>query len=839
MNPPFPRLSCHWSSRPSFFYRRSASTGYMRRSLAAIFILVFLLLAIDTAPASALPPDFEDTLIAVINAPTDLEWTPDGRVLVTEKHGQLWVVQNGSVVSPPAIDLADVMCNNGERALGGVAVHPNFASNRYIYLYYTFKKNGTCNESEIDGPVNRLSRFVLPASNIIDPASEVVLFDTPPLYRDHHNSGDIAFGNDGYLYVTVGDGGARTLENAEGVSVPQDLGRLLGKIVRLTPTGAIPADNPFTPANGYPDSVRCNLDGVPPPGSPAGAQCQEIYAYGLRNPFRFAFDPNTSATRFFVNDVGQSTWEEISEGAIPGANYGWPAREGPCILKSTTECDPPTDSIDPIHWDIHGPDGGAITGGVFVPNGLWPPQFDNAYLYVSYVEGVIYQLISGGAGCRSCLPPTSDYIKSTFSASGEVVSMQFGPYGQTEALYYVTRGYGPTSLDGLRRIAYVGAANRAPTALATAAPSSGQAPLDVQFDGTGSSDPDGDPLSYAWDFDDDGSTDSTSPAPSYRYTNGGLYFASLTVNDGQNGEDTTTVRIDVDNMPPVPVIDSPANDATFAVGQVFTLRGTATDAEDGLLPDAALTWEVRQHHNSHYHPFLDVTTGNNIVLQPAPEPEDFEAAANSYLEVLLTATDSGGLSTTVSRDLLPRTVNLSFETTPPGLDLRIGGFTLTAPATVLSWEAHTLQIEAPDQTTESGAFYSWQSWSDGGAQSHTLVAPPAAAAYAATFQESAATSRTFAPTDDTYVRESRATRNYNVDPVVKVDVSSRKDGLLRFELSGIAGASIERVVLRLFVDNGSAFGGNFFKANNNNWDEATVTWATAPAADGGLLGSLA
>jgi glucose/arabinose dehydrogenase len=255
-----------------------------------------------------------------------------------------------------------VVCANSERGVEGVEVHPDFETNRYIFIYYTFNKNGNCDEDPFIGPVNRLSRFVLPTNNIIDISSETVFFETQSLEYDHHNSGDIEFGNDGNMYVTVGDGGS----TFSGVS--SDPGNLLGSMIRLTADGDIPTDNPFTFQSGESNSVRCNATGLPPAGSPAGAKCQEIFAMGLRNPFRMAMDPNTAAdvVRFYVNDVGQAKWEEISEGGSDfiGAHYGWPAREGPCPNSLTANCADVHPYTDPVHFYIHNSDagGGACTG---------------------------------------------------------------------------------------------------------------------------------------------------------------------------------------------------------------------------------------------------------------------------------------------------------------------------------------------------------------------------------------------------------------------------------------------------------------------------------------------
>jgi glucose/arabinose dehydrogenase len=129
----------------------------------------------------------------------------------------------------------------------------------------------------------------------------VVLFDTPPLLRRHHNGGKIEFDKDGYPYVTIGDAGLME-------AVTQSKSNLLGSLIHIKDDGSIPDDNPFNSLN----DVHCYKDGVPPPGSLDGARCKEIYSIGLRNPFRMAMDPNTSKTCCFINDVGGGTWEEVS-----------------------------------------------------------------------------------------------------------------------------------------------------------------------------------------------------------------------------------------------------------------------------------------------------------------------------------------------------------------------------------------------------------------------------------------------------------------------------------------------------------------------------------------------
>jgi glucose/arabinose dehydrogenase len=683
----------------------------------ALALLLMLALLAPMAGAVTVPAGFEDQAVAKVSAPTAFAFTPDGRILITSKRGALRVYRNGALKAAPAIDLAAKLCEEKERGLLGVAVDPAFAANRFVYLYYTFKKHGVCDVNTARVPVNRLSRFVLRDDDVVDPASETVLLDNIASTDGIHNAGDVHFGRDGMLYVSVGDGGCDYLLRSD----PPDCGSrnptaraenvLLGKVLRITPTGGIPADNPFRGT----DSARCNTG-----PTTSGKRCQETFAWGLRNPYRLAFDPNAAGTRFFIGDVGQDAWEEIDEGRA-GADYGWNVREGHCVTKSTTDCGPPPAGMtNPVHDYPHSSGCSAVTAGAFVPNGLWPAAYDNTYLYGDFVCGKIVRLTPRSGGGFT----TADIVTGLGSSS--ITGMAFGPAGPTRALYYTN------FLNGgeLRRIVLT-SGNRAPVARAAATPTSGPVPLTVAFSSAGSSDPDGDALSYDWDFGD-GSARAATAAPSHTYAAAGTFTATLVVRDGRGGQASASVRIDAGNRPPAPVIDAPADGALFRVGEVLTLQGHATDPEDGALPASALSWTVVKHHNTHVHPFLDPTTGNDVRIPPGPDPEDLEAVTSSYLEIRLTATDSKGLTTTVTRNVLPHVVDVRLATSPTGLRLEVNGAPLTAPATVRSWEGYGLGVNAPSQSA-GGSAYTFASWSDGGPAAHTIVTPAAAATYTATF----------------------------------------------------------------------------------------------------------
>jgi len=416
-----------------------------RRALIAVALWVSVGQMASRA-AVTLPAGFTDALVATLTSPTALAFTPDARLLITTQSGRLRVYAAGALLATPALDLSARVCADSERGLLGVAVDPSFTANRFVYLYYTYKKHGVCDRNTARSPVNRVSRFVLSDANTIDPATEVVLIDNIHSPNGNHNGGDLRFGLDGYLYVSVGDGGCDYAGDS-GCAGSNDAARdrhvLLGKILRITRDGGIPADNPFQGTN----SVRCNVSGM---GSP-GQICRETYAWGLRNPFRIAVDPNVAA-RFFINDVGQNAWEEINEG-MAGADYGWNVREAHCATGSTTNCSaPPPGMTNPIHAYAHGTGCSAITGGAFIPSGAWPFA-DGTYLFSDYTCGTLFRLTPTSTG---------GYTRATFATglgASSAVAMLFGSDGSTQALYYTTYASG----GQVRRITHTaGIARRRP-----------------------------------------------------------------------------------------------------------------------------------------------------------------------------------------------------------------------------------------------------------------------------------------------------------------------------------------------------------------------------------------
>jgi glucose/arabinose dehydrogenase len=379
------------------------------RLVPVLLILSVALLVMPTAVgAQAVPPGFVNQLVTDdVESPTALAFFPNGDLLITAKAGQLWFLASGSDTPSLALNLGPVTCTNSERGLLGVAIHPAFSRGQQgLYLYYTARRvDNVC--------VNRVSRFQFSGAAVV-PGTEQILLTNMPSNLGNHNGGDVQFGRDGLLYITVGEGGVPGQAPRRNV--------LAGKILRITATGGIPPGNPFRGRLGS----RCNQTGR----TVARRSCLEIYALGLRNPYRIAHDPNSRRVRFFINDVGQGTWEEIDRG-IAGANYGWPTREGPCREGTTARnaCGrPPRALTNPIHAYRHTSGCRSITGGAFVPASAgWPAVYGGNYLFADFICGIIFQLDSRGNG---------RFARSIFATNlGGVTHLTFSPGGD---LYYTT-----------------------------------------------------------------------------------------------------------------------------------------------------------------------------------------------------------------------------------------------------------------------------------------------------------------------------------------------------------------------------------------------------------------
>jgi PKD repeat protein len=525
------------------------------------------------------------------------------------------------------------------------------------------------------------------------------------------------------------EGGALRSQDVRTTTDPAGLD---GALLRLDPnTGAAAPGNPLI---GSPD-----------------LNARRIVAHGLRNPFRFTIRPGTNEV--WIGDVGWGTWEEIDRVTSPTSgptNFGWPCYEGAGRMSSYDNanlnlCESLYSGgghTGPYYTYNHAakvvanescPTGGSsVTGTAFYPTsgGPYPSAYQGALFFADYSRNCIWTMLPSSPGG---LPSPSSII--TFGASAaSPVDLAIGPGGE---LYYADLG------GTIRRVRYF-PGNQPPTAAASATPTTGPVPLTVSFSSTGSTDPDPadqGKLTYAWDFTNDGTTDSTAADSTFTYQAAGTYTAKLTVTDTLGASDTDTVTITPGNQAPTAVIDTPAAGTTWKVGDQITFSGHATDPQQGDLPPSALTWNLRLQHCSlqgscHTH-LLNTFTGVAGGSFVAPD-HDYP----SYLELELVATDQDGLTSTVVRRLDPKTVVLTFATKPGGLALTVDSSTQNATFTWTAIQGETVSVSAPTPQVRNKRAYVFATWSDGGSQSHVIVAPTNPTTYTATYNGSKALAST-------------------------------------------------------------------------------------------------
>jgi glucose/arabinose dehydrogenase len=301
------------------------------------------------------------------DSPLSLQHANDDRLFIVEKGGEIQIIQgDGTVNATPFLDISGIISTNGERGLLGMAFHPDYSNNGYFYVYYTDTNGNT-----------QVSRFSVDSGNpdLADPSSELFLLDyNQP--ETNHNGGNLAFGPDGYLYIASGDGGGSGDPNDRG----QDLGYLLGKILRIdvdNPSGGnnygIPSDNPFV---GDPNAL------------------DEIWAYGLRNPWRFSFD--FTDNNIWIADVGQTSREEINRANVgeAGLNYGWRCYEGTQPF-NTQGCPQQSELTFPLTEYTHAGGNCSITGG-YVYRGSVFSDIPGLYFFADFCSGLIGTVDNSG-----------------------------------------------------------------------------------------------------------------------------------------------------------------------------------------------------------------------------------------------------------------------------------------------------------------------------------------------------------------------------------------------------------------------------------------------------------
>ena len=465
------------------------------------------------------------------------------------------------------------------------------------------------------------------------------------------------------------------------------------RLLRINADGTIPTDNPFF-------TIATGMN-------------RAIWAMGLRNPFTFAVQPMSG--RLFVNDVGQDTWKKSTRVSTAPITAGrrrlrvtLPIVDGLCRLYTRTSTSVLT--------------GCAITGGTFY-NPLttqFPGDYVGDYFFADYCGNWIYRIDVSGQ------PPT--LITPAF-ATGIIapVDLQVGEDG---SLYYLARGVYPNTNGVVGRIRFSGSlAPSISSQPASITVSVGQ-PASFTVAASGAT-----PLSYQWQRNSaniSGATLSTYTLSNAQLADSGSQFRCVVRNSYGTATSNNATLTVVNNVLPVPTINSPAQGRLYSGGESFTYSGTASDAEDGTLSASAFTWEIVFHHDTHTHPFIGPTTGVTSGIFTIPSTA--ETAANVWYRIHLTVRDSRGQTNTTHRDLLPRKVQVTLASTPSGLSLTLDGQPVVAPVTFTAVVGmmRTLGATTPQAL---GGRYDFVSWSDGGAATHIISTPATNTTFTATYRK--------------------------------------------------------------------------------------------------------
>jgi glucose/arabinose dehydrogenase len=494
-------------------------------------------------------------------SPTAMAIANDGsnRIFVTEQTGDVRVVKNGQLLTNPFVRLN--VTSFGEHGLLGITFDPDFATNHFVYVYYTV--SGTPFH-------NRLSRFTA-NGDVAATGSEHVLMETQSLDSSqlYHDGGCIRFGPDGKLYVSTGEN-----EHAEN---SQDLTNLQGKILRINPDGSIPTDNPF-----YNTATGIN---------------RSIWAYGFRNPFKFAFQPGTGL--MYINDVGQDLLRRSTRAPRVGTLAGRTrkaaaARAG--VRRSA------------FYYDHS--NACAITGGVFYPtDGSFPAQYRGQYMFNDLCGGWI-----------KMMDPTTHEVNDFATNLPGPVEMAVGPDG---ALYYLARQHNDDTQDNTGFISVIReTAGQAPSI--TSQPTDRTAAIGSKVTFTVSAGGQA-PLSYQWQrngHDIAGATSSSYTINAAALVDSGAtYRVKISNPIGQVFSSAATLTV-INDKAPAASIRFPAAGTTFYAGETLSYYGKATDAEDGELGASRFTWQVDYHTGDVTRPFVQprsgVTKGSFVIPTVTP-----------------------------------------------------------------------------------------------------------------------------------------------------------------------------------------------------------------------------
>ena len=637
----------------------------------------------------------EEVVVEGIPISTAIAFAPDSRIFIALKEGVVRVVQNGTLLTTPFLNISSIVNKSTDRGLLGIAVDPNYPQKPYIYLSYVWDPPGLLPDVK-DSRFIRVVRYVADASqgfNVAVPGSEEVILgknnlveylapqptapeityperascmtgltmagtpiqDCIPCDSLSHTAGTLMFDAEGNLVASLGDGANYDYPSQVAFNA-QNLNAMTGRIVRVDPdTGD------GVPGNPYYDSAN------------PSSNRSKVWSLGYRNPFRFTINPANG--QVYSGDVGTSYYEEINSGK--GGNFGWPCYEGGFTNRAQQEGPadiserqvgfkkaPSTiDFCNAIYakgasaitapmftyrhpYDETGKDlGSSITGVAFYSGNTYPERYKGALFFADYARLFIKYLTFDSNGN----PTVHEFAKETGSNLG-AVQLITGPDTNLYAVYLDLK----TRTGAVRRFKPIVGTNNPPVVKGSVSPTSGMVPLSVALSSTGSADPDGQPLTFEWEFGDGQS--STEANPTHVYTSVGSFTAKLTVTEATapfaSATKSFTIRTGVN--PPIAFIEAPTATLRYEIGKEVFFSGR-TEPSTGV----AMSWSILQRHNLHEHLIAEVSGASGSFI-----PE--EHCDNCSYELCLRAEGEGGLIDQRCQPIPPRTSRYTFSSKPVG-----------------------------------------------------------------------------------------------------------------------------------------------------------------------------
>ncbi|NUK03503.1 ThuA domain-containing protein [Streptomyces lunaelactis] len=666
-------------------------TGSLLAATSLVFTAPQIAAAADPEPAAE---EFQQVTLAKggeeTGEPMSLAVLPDRSVLHTSRNGELRMTDSAG--NTRVVGTIPVYSHD-EEGLQGIGLDPGFSENRAIYLYYApplstpagdAPNTGTPEDfAKFDG-VNRLSRFVLKADGTLDNASEKKVIDVPATRGICcHVGGDIDFDAQGNLYLSTGDDsnpfasdGYTPIDETPGRNPAYDARRtsgntndLRGKLLRIKVADdgsyTVPDGNLFAPGT---DRTR-----------------PEIYAMGFRNPFRFSVDKKTGIVYLgdYGPDAGAADPKRGPAGQVefaritqPG-NFGWPFCTGKnnayvdydFVTKTSGaafDCAAPKNespyntglvdlppaqpawipydgaSLPEFGTGSESPMGGPVYryDAASTSPVKFPEAYDGDFFAGEFGRRWIKRIEQGEEGAVQSINPVP-------WTGTQIMDMAFGPDGALYVLDYGTAWFGGDENSGLYRIENA-TGGRSPVAEAAANKTSGKAPLRVAFSSAGTTDGDGDTLTYAWDFGDGGT--STAANPTYTYKKNGTYTATVTAKDPTGRTGSAGVHVVVGNTAPKVTLELPAEGALFSFGDEIPFKVTVTDPEDGAIDCAKVKVTYILGHDSHGHPVTSANGCTGTIKTSADGGHDPNANIFGVFDAEYTDGGGGGQAALTSHD---------------------------------------------------------------------------------------------------------------------------------------------------------------------------------------------